>query len=60
METLSFTWDRAKAKTNLAKHKVSFEEAKTIFGDHNARLIQDLDHSEDENRFILLGLSGGV
>ena len=41
----------------MKKHKVSFEEAKTVFDDENARLIFDPDHSEDEDRFILLGFS---
>ena len=52
-----FTWNEKKAKSNLLKHKVSFEEAKTVFEDENARLILDPDHSEEEERFILLGLS---
>jgi len=46
-----------KAQINLLKHKVSFAEAKTVFEDENARLIFDPDHSEEEERFILLGLS---
>ncbi len=57
MENIKFSWDEKKAKKNLLKHKVSFEEAKTVFGDENARLIDDPDHSEDEDRFILIGLS---
>ena len=52
-----FTWDEVKAQTNLLKHKISFDEAKTVFEDENARLIFDPDHSEEEERFILLGLS---
>ena len=39
------------------KYKITFEEAKTIFDDENARLIYDPDHSENEDRFIMLGLS---
>ena len=54
---LKFTWDEKKAKSNLFKHEVSFDEAKTVFEDENARLIFDPDHSEEEERFILLGLS---
>jgi len=57
MKTLNFSWDDNKAKSNLIKHKVSFEEAKTVFDDENARLVYDPDHSIDEDRFILLGLS---
>lgn len=57
MNRIKFCWDENKAKSNLEKHKVSFEEAKTVFDDDNARLIFDPDHSVDEDRFILLGLS---
>lgn len=57
MNTVKFDWDKSKAKSNLAKHKVSFEEARSVFDDDEARLIFDPDHSEDEDRFILLGLS---
>ena len=57
MNKIKFSWDKNKAQSNLKKHKVSFEEAKTVFDDENARLIFDPDHSEDEDRFILLGFS---
>ena len=57
MSGLNFTWDEKKAKSNLLKHNVSFVEAQTVFEDVNARLILDPDHSESEERFILLGLS---
>ena len=57
MKAIRFEWDNKKAIKNLAKHKVSFEEAQSVFDDDNARLIYDPDHSEDEDRFILLGLS---
>ena len=50
-------WDENKATKNLLKHKVSFEEAQSVFDDDFARLIPDPDHSENEERFILLGLS---
>ena len=50
-------WDESKNKENIKKHKVSFEEAKTVFSDPNGKLIPDPDHSEDEDRFIILGLS---
>ncbi|MBX7245608.1 MAG: BrnT family toxin [Candidatus Sumerlaeaceae bacterium] len=54
---MRFDWDTNKAATNLRKHGVSFQEASTVFADENARLKSDLDHSEQEFRFILLGLS---
>jgi uncharacterized DUF497 family protein len=54
---IEFAWDRRKARSSLVKHGVSFEEAKTVFPDESARLIDDPDHSEDEDRFLLLGCS---
>lgn len=54
-----FEWDDKKAAANLRKHGVSFEEAKTAFSDEHARLISDPDHSEDEDRFVLLGYGHG-
>ena len=57
MSTLRFEWDEAKAAANAKKHGVTFEEARSVFFDDRARLIDDPDHSEDEERFILLGLS---
>ena len=54
---LRFEWDPKKAAANLRKHGVSFEDAQTVFADENAKLIDDPDHSEDEDRFVLLGLS---
>ena len=54
---ISFEWDLEKAEINLKKHEVSFEEAKTVFYDPNALLIADPEHSEDEDRFIILGIS---
>jgi uncharacterized DUF497 family protein len=54
---INFAWDRSKARSNLAKHGVSFEEAQTAFLDESARLIDDPDHSEEEDRFLLLGFS---
>jgi uncharacterized DUF497 family protein len=52
-----FEWDPAKAGANIRKHGVSFEEATTVFGDPLAMNKADPDHSEPENRFILLGVS---
>jgi len=57
MNKIIFSWDENKAQTNLVKHKISFNEAMTVFDDENARLILDPDHSQDEERFILLGFS---
>ncbi len=54
---MEFTWDEAKAAINLQKHKVSFEEAKTVFDDEEALFMSDPDHSDKEERFILLGMS---
>ena len=57
MSTLRFEWDAHKATANLKKHGVSFDEAKSVFQDERAKLIDDPDHSGDEDRFVLLGLS---
>jgi uncharacterized DUF497 family protein len=57
MERLDFTWDEDKNKKNIASHDISFEEAQTVFYDPNAKVIYDPDHSDDEDRFIILGLS---
>ena len=57
MELISFEWDAKKARANLSKHCVSFDEAQTVFFDSNARMIFDPDHSNSEDRFILLGMS---
>lgn len=58
MKRLRFEWDAPKAAANLRKHGVSFEEARTVFLDENALLRPDEDHSGDEDRFVLLGVSG--
>ena len=57
MNEITFSWDDRKARENLRKHSVSFEEATTAFADERARLKHDPDHSRDEDRFILLGFS---
>ena len=57
MSDVVFEWDNRKASENQRKHGVSFEEAKSAFFDENARVIPDPEHSNDESRFILLGLS---
>ena len=57
MKNLVFEWDSRKEKANINKHGVSFEEARTSFYDEHALVFHDPDHSEDEDRFILLGTS---
>lgn len=57
MEEIIFSWDERKDRENQRKHGVSFEEASSVFADENARLKHDPDHSQDEERFILLGFS---
>jgi uncharacterized DUF497 family protein len=57
MELLSFEWDENKNRHNQRKHGVSFEEAQSVFQDENARGFYDPDHSESEDRFMLLGMS---
>jgi hypothetical protein len=57
---LRFEWDDKKATANLHKHGVSFEDAQTVFADENAKLIDDPDHSEVEDRVVLLGLSSSL
>lgn len=54
---MQFDWDPAKAETNLRKHKVSFAEAASIFGDPMALTFADPDHSNDEERWLTFGLS---
>jgi hypothetical protein len=57
MPHLRFEWDPAKAVANPRKQAVSFEEAASAFSDEHALVIEDPDHSGDEERFVLLGLS---
>ena len=54
---IKFEWDENKNSINQKKHNVSFDEAKTVFYDPNALLISDPEHSQEEERFILLGTS---
>ena len=56
MNQLKFEWDSEKAQANRKKHKIAFEEAVSAFSDENALVIPDPDHSEEENRFVLLGM----
>jgi uncharacterized protein len=60
MKALRFVWDTQKSASNRRKYGVSFEEAQTVFSDENALLLADPDHSEEEDRFLLLGLSSEV
>ena len=57
MDDVSFAWDERKAAQNARKHKVSFEEAISVFLDEKAVEFFDPDHSEDEERFLMLGVS---
>lgn len=57
MDELRFEWDDEKEKLNIRKHGISFDEARTVFYDEKAVQFFDPDHSEDEDRFILLGVS---
>jgi len=54
---MQFEWDREKARKNLKKHKVSFDDALTVFYDPLSATFHDLDHSDDEQRFITIGYS---
>ena len=56
MADLEFTRDETKARSNAKKHGVSFDKAQSAFSDARARVIDDPDHSDDEDRFILLGI----
>jgi uncharacterized protein len=60
MSSLLFEWDERKATANAKKHGITFDEARSVFADERAKLIDDPDHSEDEERFILLGLSSSL
>lgn len=57
MRELSFVWDEGKNRQNQRKHGISFEEARSVFFDEEAREFFDPDHSDDEDRFLLVGRS---
>ena len=57
MKTSEFEWDDEKAQSNLKKHSVSFDEAATIFNDPRLATISDPDHSDDEERYVSIGMS---
>jgi len=54
---MKIIWDEKKNQSNIKNHKVSFEDAETVFYDPSAKVIHDPDHSIDEERFIILGIS---
>jgi uncharacterized protein len=57
MNEIVFEWDEAKSRLNRRKHGISFEEAQTVFFDENAIRFFDPDHSIEEDRFLMLGMS---
>ncbi|MDD2972604.1 MAG: BrnT family toxin [Lachnospiraceae bacterium] len=57
MDNIKFEWDNNKNEINKKKHRIAFEEAQTVFEDTEALVIDDPDHSENEDRFIILGIS---
>lgn len=59
-EPVRFEWDEKKKDSNERKHGISFKEAKSVFYDEAARFIYDPDHSDDEDRFILMGVSSAA
>lgn len=60
MTDLVFEWDEGKNRANRKKHGVSFEEARSAFLDENARVVPDPEHSDEEDRFVPLGLSASL
>ena len=54
---LKFEWDENKNQTNIEKHSISFEEASSVFEDTDALIISDEEHSQNEDRFVLIGFS---
>lgn len=57
---IKFEWDPSKAAANLKKHQISFEEAKSVFYDEFALQFFDEEHSSEEERFLMLGMSSGA
>jgi uncharacterized DUF497 family protein len=54
---MKIIWDEKKNQLNIREHKISFQEAETVFYDPNAKIIHDPDHSIEEDRYIILGIS---
>ena len=57
MDSIKFEWDNNKAQVNFKKHGISFNEASTVFLDEDAILFDDPEHSAEEDRFLILGIS---
>ncbi len=57
MPGLEFEWDPRKNRANLRKHRVAFEEARSVFFDEDALVASDPDHSDEEDRFLIIGFS---
>lgn len=57
---MKFEWDERKARVNEKKHGISFGEAESVFYDENARLLYDAEHSSEEERYIMLGMSDSL
>ena len=57
MNKIVFEWDSAKAAGNIRKHGISFDEASTVFADESAILFDDPDHSDSEDRYLIIGFS---
>ena len=57
MDKINFAWDAKKASSNKNKHGITFDEARTVFFDEHARVISDTEHADNEERFVILGLS---
>lgn len=57
MADITFEWDARKSRVNLKKHGITFAEAESVFFDEDGLLLDDPEHSDDEDRFLLLGLS---
>jgi uncharacterized protein len=60
VSAIKFEWDKAKESSNRSKHGLSFAEAQTVFVDETGLLLDDPDHSGDEDRYILLGMSAAA
>ncbi|MBI1820151.1 MAG: BrnT family toxin [Nitrospirae bacterium] len=60
MDVIEFEWDERKNESNRKKHRIWFEEAQQVFDDPNGLVFYDEDHSNHEDRFLLLGLSGSA
>lgn len=60
MSEIRFEWDQKKNALNKRKHGFAFEEEQTVFADEHALPVDDPDHFEEEDRFVLLGLSSGL